>query len=758
MANITFTSNLAVNPGLEQVLDGFGTPNPVSGTTFQIISNYGGQWDGFVFEVIGTGFAYDGSNEPTAGTFTSATLYKAVGGPIVATITGISGSLAGFWNELQTYGGTPALNLLLPSADTYQGGSSVDHLTQFGFAAFGDTLIGGGGDDILRAPQDATLVGDGGDDTFFLGLGSNGFETHFTVAGSAQDGSGGAGETNTVVVQKGGVVLDAVTDIDALEFFFSSLYVVFSPTQVGGGRLSNTLSIKGAGNTIHIDSGYESAPVTIDLSGWTFTSGSSSYQVIDTATFGSFSDDITGTSKSDLVATYKGNDVIRGGGGDDSIDGGAGADALYGGSGDDTIVADSEDTVIDGGADFDRLYLDLSSLTLAITVNPVLGTGVLADATVAFTGIESLAFFKSGSGNDVIDAGAGEGEIHGGAGNDSIDGGGGADQLYGDSGNDRLFSRLGEGGDGEILDGGDGTDFAFVDRSNKNRGLSLDLAESSIASVVGDGTTIVSIERIEFRSGSGNDVLTGGDLGDVILGNGGRDQISGRGGNDTLAGGDGLDIIDGGDGNDDIDGGDGIDFLSGDAGNDILNGGYGADLLAGGPGNDMLNGGNNADNLDGGSGNDELNGDNGADVIDGGDGDDVVQGGKGRDTIDGEGGNDTINGGMGRDNLTGGGGADIFYFDAPPKKSNGDMIEDFVVKEDTIYLDSAVFKGLKAGHLKNKAFEIGSKADDKKDRVIYDKNTGDLFHDRNGSKHGGMHKIADLDEGLHLTASDFFVV
>ncbi|MEP2118403.1 calcium-binding protein, partial [Bauldia litoralis] len=220
----------------------------------------------------------------------------------------------------------------------------------------------------------------------------------------------------------------------------------------------------------------------------------------------------------------------------------------------------------------------------------------------------------------------------------------------------------------------------------------------------------------------------------------------------------GLDIIDGGNGNDDIDGGDGIDFLSGDAGNDALDGGAGADLMDGGAGNDTLNGGSNGDNLGGGSGNDILNGNGGADIVDGGAGNDTIQGGSGRDTIDGEGGNDIINGGRGRDSLTGGDGADIFVFDEAAKKSNRDSIEDFVVKVDTIQLDNAIFTKLKAGALKKKTFEVGSEADDRKDRIIYDKDTGDLYYDKNGSKSGGMTKIADLDEGLKLTASDFFVI
>ncbi|MEP0322943.1 calcium-binding protein [Bauldia litoralis] len=760
MADITFTSSLAVNPGLEDVLDPAGVLDAVDATTFRIVNDTGGPWDGFVFEFTGSGFTYDGGNEPTVGTITGATLYQADGTTVVATITGSIGtsSLSNIWSVLAADGSVDALDDLLANVDTYTGGASSDHITVFGNGA-GDTVFGGGGDDVITARRNSTLVGDGGSDTFHIT--GNG---EYTIAGSAEDGSGGGGETNTVVFQTFSQIL-AITDIAAVEFSgTNSKSVYLAVDDVGEGLLSETLSVKGssAGTDELRFVEANSAAVTLDLSGWTFSDwGRTDQRVLITTSNEVFADDVVGSSGSDYIFTYDGDDVLSGGAGVDYLYGGLGADILRGGAGNDFLYADADDTVIDGGADTDLLSLDLSTLTQAITIDSKLGTGILADTTVIFVGIEGLSSFTGGAGNDVIEAGEGNGTIYGGDGADTIDGEAGSDSLYGGGGNDELFSRLGDGpasGYQEALDGGAGTDFAFVNRSDKTRSLTLDLADSTVATSLGDGTTIVNIERIEFRSGSGNDNLTGGDLGDIILGNGGRDLISGRAGNDTLAGGDGLDIIDGGNGNDDIDGGDGIDFLSGDAGNDALDGGAGADLMDGGAGNDTLNGGSNGDNLGGGSGNDILNGNGGADIVDGGAGNDTIQGGSGRDTIDGEGGNDIINGGRGRDSLTGGDGADIFVFDEAAKKSNRDSIEDFVVKVDTIQLDNAIFTKLKAGALKKKTFEVGSEADDRKDRIIYDKDTGDLYYDKNGSKSGGMTKIADLDEGLKLTASDFFVI
>ena len=42
-------------------------------------------------------------------------------------------------------------------------------------------------------------------------------------------------------------------------------------------------------------------------------------------------------------------------------------------------------------------------------------------------------------------------------------------------------------------------------------------------------------------------------------------------------------------------------------------------------------------------------------------------------------------------------------------------------------------------------------------RVIYDSKDGILYYDNNGSKSGGLSKIADLGEDLNLTAASFVV-
>lgn len=105
---------------------------------------------------------------------------------------------------------------------------------------------------------------------------------------------------------------------------------------------------------------------------------------------------------------------------------------------------------------------------------------------------------------------------------------------------------------------------------------------------------------------SGNDVIGGHTLSDVLLGqegndrivgNGGADIITGDQGSDTLVGGTGRDTLLGGDDNDRVDGGRGNDIVIGGSGDDTLFGRRGNDRFDGGIGNDLIIGGNGSDDV-----------------------------------------------------------------------------------------------------------------------------------------------------------------
>jgi phospholipase/lecithinase/hemolysin len=127
--------------------------------------------------------------------------------------------------------------------------------------------------------------------------------------------------------------------------------------------------------------------------------------------------------------------------------------------------------------------------------------------------------------------------------------------------------------------------------------------------------------------------------------------------------------------------------------------------------------------------------------------------------IIGNSGANRIDGKEGNDILTGGGGKDLFVFSTPLDGSkNVDKITDYNVSADTISIDQLAFAGLASGALPAGAFALGTSALQTDDRIIYDKATGQIFFDQDGS--GSAHSpilFAVVSAGLNLTAGDFIV-
>ncbi|TJZ86181.1 M10 family metallopeptidase [Paracoccus hibiscisoli] len=200
-----------------------------------------------------------------------------------------------------------------------------------------------------------------------------------------------------------------------------------------------------------------------------------------------------------------------------------------------------------------------------------------------------------------------------------------------------------------------------------------------------------------YVAGSGNDVVQGNAVGNMLRGGAGNDRILGNGGNDSLHGGMGNDTLIGGAGNDRLFGNEGADHLTdmlgnnwmaGGMGNDRLTAGAGRDTLYGDMGNDIILAGAGDDLVFGGPGWDTIRAGAGNDRAEGGMGNDLLDGGPGRDTLLGQQGNDTIIGGLGQDVLTGGMGADVFRFNSVADSARGlaDLITDFRPGEDMIDL------------------------------------------------------------------------
>lgn len=257
------------------------------------------------------------------------------------------------------------------------------------------------------------------------------------------------------------------------------------------------------------------------------------------------------------------------------------------------------------------------------------------DRITAAPGVETLIGIQldGDAGDDFLSANA---ILNGGDGNDTLIGGEGNDTYSGGAGDDTLIFS---GGD-DIIDGDEGFDtLLFVGSA---AGEILSVTEADFVLTVQDGVPMtlgtvdldndndlaVTVERLDFHAGDGDDVLNLTDLSVPVHvdGGDGNDQITlaGLTANATVVAGAGNDRIDGQAVADDnvqltLLGGDGDDVL---IGGDSPTGSAVGDRLEGGPGDDYLEGGRGRDSLFGGDGSDLF-------VWVAGDGTDLIEGGAG---------------------------------------------------------------------------------------------------------------------------------
>jgi Ca2+-binding RTX toxin-like protein len=127
-----------------------------------------------------------------------------------------------------------------------------------------------------------------------------------------------------------------------------------------------------------------------------------------------------------------------------------------------------------------------------------------------------------------------------------------------------------------------------------------------------------------------------------------------------------------------------------------------------------------------------------------------IVGNNGANQIDGKGGNDVLSGGAGKDSF--------LFTTAPNGTTNVDTLQDFRPVDDTVSLSHLAFQGLAVGALPSDAFALGTAAADAGDRIIYDKATGWLYFDQDGSNgtYSPIH-FASVGAGVNLTAADFIV-
>jgi Ca2+-binding RTX toxin-like protein len=223
-------------------------------------------------------------------------------------------------------------------------------------------------------------------------------------------------------------------------------------------------------------------------------------------------DTINGTDLDDLIVGYPlggdpdadESDMLSGGGGNDSIDGGGGFDLVSGDDGDDTLLGGS-------GFGFDEL--------------------------------------DGGEGNDSIDGQQGYDTL-----TDGPAGASGNDTLIGGQDPDRIITH----GGADLIDGSIGQS-SFSDPAIDTWEAHYEDSTTALVltpgSAAGDyaltgGTSVKSIERIEFFAGAGNDaIVTGGGDDSVVdapAGAASDDLITSGAGNDTITTQGGADTIDAG--------------------------------------------------------------------------------------------------------------------------------------------------------------------------------------------------------------------
>ena len=644
-------------------------------------------------------------NTGAAGTDTITGFENVIGSQYNDMITGnadanvIEGGLGndtlvgGAGNDTASYAGASAgvtVSLALQGTAQNTGVTGTDTLTGFQNlqgSAFNDTLTGDAAEN--------TLTGGAGDDT--LNPGANGAGTvDLLDGGTGSDTASFAGYTAGVTATLTGLA-DGTASVGGQQ-----IAALRSIENLTGGDGNDTLTGDANANVIEgglgddiLDGGQ--GVDTVSFRGTTATTVNLSILTAQATGYGN--DTILNFEN---VRTGSGNDTITGDGNDNIFFDGGGADTYNGAAGSDTVdytniaaaltvnlnttTAQSAST---GGDILSGIENVNGSLTAANTLtggndtaNRLVG-GALADFIIGGGLGDTLI---GGAGNDVIfgdyvntfntTAGIADGDdvIEGGAGSDSLVGGMGNDILRGGDGDDLLVGGIANGtaagltavytndGGDDTFDGGDGTDTAYAYYTDHTGGIAFDLRSLAGNSVITSGGAVsgafISIERVIFRGGSGNDVVHGGGTLDTLVGNAGDDVLDGWFGNDTLSGGLGNDMLIGGEGLDTatyvnstagvtVDlriqdvaqdtGGEGIDtlsgieYLTGSAFGDTLRGNDDFNLIIDNAVTGTATAGSQTDSLFGYGGNDSIlvtraTGTVATNVnMDGGDGDDLIQ-------------------------------------------------------------------------------------------------------------------------------------
>ena len=415
----------------------------------------------------------------------------------------------------------------------------------------------------------------------------------------------------------------------------------------------------------------------------------------------------------------RGNDVITGSAEDDDIRGGFGNDIVNAGAGEDYVGDDSGNDTLNGGDDWDTLSYDEAYWRWEAFrgVSLDAATGVALDPYGNTDRFSNFERYKDTLYADTLKGANIDENFSITRGNDIVDGRGGNDWV----------------------------DFSNADRWGAKRGINLNLSTGVVVDSWGGTDTLSNIEGVSGTS-----------FNDSLVGNAFDNEFDGRQGRDRFDGGAGFDSV-------------GFWTARED------NGGHGAridlrlttgNILDDGFGNvetairiEAFNGSDFGDNFIGGIGRENFSGNDGNDTLNGGSGEDDLSGDWGNDRLIGGTGEDHMSGGGDNDTLTGNTGNDDFNFGWDLAEGGVDVITDFEINIDEIWVSSD-WGGLSTEFLVANQFRSGAgvtTANAATQRLIYNTTTGDLYYDGDGTGAAAAVKFATLTNLASLTFGDFHV-
>ncbi len=467
-----------------QQLYGLPTSTPLSG----------GQVFGFNSNIAGpSGMFFDF----TQNTFPILTLFD----------TGTNNTL-----DLSGYNTASTVNL---NPGTFSSCDGMVNNLGIAFATAIDTLMLGGGNDLVTGNADAdTIHGGGGNDTITGGAAAGAIygeagDDLITSIGAADTIDGGDGADKLILDRH------AATAPFTLQFTYGAASTASDGTQFA--NIENLALTTGSGNdtvsflNVHNDTsqwggnswdagaGNDTAIVdlsnTAGLFGGNITNGrmdliggSTHITLINVENY-----DITTGPDGSSIVTGPGNDILIGGAGNDNLVGGTGTNTLIGGDGADGFNDNGTGSTIDGGAgDLDRLRLDrsISTSPISFTFTPGASTPATLPDGTTIKNIEILYLF-TGSGDDSVTF------------------------------NEPRHTPFPVNN----WDGGDGNDTATVDLSADANAVTAGVVSGiyTVSDTTGSILQLTNIESYHLTGGAGADLFAGGHGNDVFNGGGGVD-------------------------------------------------------------------------------------------------------------------------------------------------------------------------------------------------------------------------------------------